>query len=122
MTNQWLPMGDEPRSGQSFLVYCPDNKSQYLVARNAFGELCVFGGGGSLLFHTPSHWRPLAAFPDEPTPEPIRALIDHITKAGHIYEYEPIFERARDAVKAEPEDDSTTSEAICVVCGAQRNI
>jgi hypothetical protein len=31
---------------------------------------------------------------------PIRALIDHIYKAGHIYEYEPIFEQAKQALPA----------------------
>jgi hypothetical protein len=30
--------------------------------------------------------------------DPIRALIEHIDKAGFIYSYEPIFERAKAAI------------------------
>jgi hypothetical protein len=37
----------------------------------------------------------------EPTAEPIKALIYHIAKAGHVYDYEPIFESALAALNRE---------------------
>lgn len=59
----------------------------------------------------------------EPECEPIRQLIEHIDKVGHIYSYEPIFERARDVFikRADAPCNAVSaphpSSARCLNCG-----
>lgn len=58
--NTWHSMESAPRTGKSFLVFCPIYKNIFCVAFNVMDQRFeVFGGNGATLIEDPIAWTSL---------------------------------------------------------------
>ena len=71
----WEPIETARKDNKAILVWCPENKCQYMVVwRKSTGTWVIFGGGNALR-ETPTHWRDLPFNPkDENLPPPSEPL------------------------------------------------
>jgi predicted RNase H-like HicB family nuclease len=61
--NQWQPISTAPRDNKSFLVYCEENKCQFMVTWCGYENGYDIFGGMRLLHAEPTHWKPTSKPP-----------------------------------------------------------
>lgn len=63
---QWQPIATAPKTRQSILVYCAENRCVFAVYWCEWADepTWVVFGGSSRLLYPPTHWMPM---PDDPT-------------------------------------------------------
>lgn len=67
--SDWQPIETARKDSKAILVWCPENKCQYMVTWN--DDWFIFGCFTRLTRNV-THWRELPSYPDEPQPEPLR--------------------------------------------------
>jgi hypothetical protein len=59
----WRPIATAPKTSVSIIVWCPENRCQFMVSWHREDGWLIFGPGRMKLDCVPTHWRPCAPSP-----------------------------------------------------------